>query len=205
MLSSSTVFKFSIQIASTGPSSTIHVCWFFALAARRHSTAKMPSVQSPVEASRRPNIWGAVMAFGFMRQMTCFCPRSVSAPASTSMMVDLPDPVGPTSMMPWRTWYVSYSCTHLDSHEGCACSPRSFTCLATAASTSSKVALSAFTPGNRSSMRDRKRGTSSATNLDMFMSRSVRITRYVSLFSGLARLEEPMVRSTDRMLRSPKS
>ena len=74
-----------------------------------------------------------------------------------------------------------------------------------AASTSAKVALSARMPGKRSSMRDRNRGTSSATNLDMFMSRSVRMTRYTSLFSGLARLLLPMVRSTDRMLRSPKS
>lgn len=44
----STVLQFSIQIASTGPSMTIHVCWFlFALAARRHSTENTPSVQSP--------------------------------------------------------------------------------------------------------------------------------------------------------------
>jgi len=61
LLSSSTVFRFSIQIASTGPSKTIHVFWFLFLAARRHSTAKMPSVQSPVAASMRPNIWGAVI------------------------------------------------------------------------------------------------------------------------------------------------
>lgn len=97
-------------------------------------------------------------------------------------------------------------------------------------------------------MRLRKSGTSSATYLLMFMSRSVRIMRYTcgrqagaageavphstgaqqvrprlrlaalirrcptpppalltSLFSGLARLEAPAVRSTLRMLRRPKS
>ena len=80
-------------------------------------------------------------------------------------------------------------------------------------------------------MSDRKSGTSSATNLDIFMSRSVRIISSVSdlrhrqvgqqgeccegqqalckesraHLSGLARLLAPAVRSTDRMLRSPKS
>lgn len=117
-----------------------------------------------------------------------------------------------------------------------------------------------MSPGNRSLMRERKSGTSSATNLLMFMSRSVRIMRKTSELeegvakwvrgqacrpdpataelplatpcrtrkttqhaartgalpaaphphpqphlSGLARLEAPAVRSTERMLRSPKS
>lgn len=43
-----------------------------------------------------------------------------------------------------------------------------------------KEARSAFMPGKRSSIRERKRGTSSATNLDIFMSRSVRIMRKTS-------------------------
>ena len=73
-----------------GPSSTIHVLFFFSFAARRHSTAKTPSVQSPVAASNRPNICGAVIAFGFIFQMTCLVPSSVSAPASVSMMAVLP-------------------------------------------------------------------------------------------------------------------
>ena len=77
--------------------------------------------------------------------------------------------------------------------------------LAIAASTSGKVALSALVPGKMSSMSERKSGTSSATNLDMFMSRRVRMARYTSDLSGLSRLDEPMVRSTERMLRRPKS
>lgn len=48
LLSSRTVFKFSIQMASIGPSSTIQVFWLRFLVARRQSTANMPSVQSPV-------------------------------------------------------------------------------------------------------------------------------------------------------------
>mmetsp|Transcript_9300 Transcript_9300/g.39101 ORF Transcript_9300/g.39101 Transcript_9300/m.39101 type:complete len:245 (+) Transcript_9300:7149-7883(+) len=205
LLSSSTVLRFSIQIASTGPSSTIQVLFFFSLAALRQSTAKTPSVQSPVLASMRPNICGAVMALGFIFQMTCFTPVSVSAPASVSQIAVFPEPVGPTSMIPWRTWYVSYSCTHLASQVGCSCRPLAVATLAIAASTSGNVALSAFVPGKMSSMSDRNSGTSSATNLDMFMSRSVRIARYTSDLSGLSRLDEPMVRRTDRMFRRPKS
>lgn len=36
----------------------------------------MPSVQSLVATSRRPNIWGAVMALGFMRISLCGWPHS---------------------------------------------------------------------------------------------------------------------------------
>lgn len=50
-----------------------------------------------------------------------------------------------------------------------------------AADTSGNWALSAFCEGKRSSMRLMKSGTSSATNLDMFMSRSVRIIKNDSL------------------------
>ena len=60
------------------------VVLLFALAALRHSTEKTPSVQSPVDASSRPNIWGAVMALGFIRHTTCLGPTSDSAPARHS-------------------------------------------------------------------------------------------------------------------------
>ena len=56
LLSSSTVFRFSIQMASTGPSNTIHVFWPLLLEALLQSTAKTPSVQSPDEVSSLPNI-----------------------------------------------------------------------------------------------------------------------------------------------------
>lgn len=38
----------------------------------------------------RPNICGAVMAFGFMRQMTCLFPNSVNAAAKQSMIAVFP-------------------------------------------------------------------------------------------------------------------
>ena len=55
LLSSSTVLRFSIQTASTGPSTTIHIEWLVR-AAFFHSWEKMPSVQSPVDGSSLPNI-----------------------------------------------------------------------------------------------------------------------------------------------------
>ena len=124
-----------------------------------------------------------------------------------------------------------------------------------AAEISGNEALSALRAGNKSSINDRNSGTSSATNLDMFMSRKHRIIRKTSdlqqnrpcndtlliysaalqiiahadilnsniarctlsgaasqrqlqlwaYLSGLARLAAPAVRSTERMLRRPKS
>jgi hypothetical protein len=47
LLSSKTVFKFSIQIASTGPSQTIHVLYLLALLLDFcHNEEKTPGVQS---------------------------------------------------------------------------------------------------------------------------------------------------------------
>ena len=155
----------------------------------------------------RPNICGAVMAFGFIFQMFVFVPICVSAPASVSAMAVFPAPVGPTSMIPCLTWYVSYSCTHFASQLGCSCRPFLVATSRIAASTSGNTALSASMPGKMSPMRDLNRGTSSATNLDMFMSRSVRIARYSSDFFGslFARFVAPIVRKTLRMFRKPKS
>jgi len=58
-LSSMTVFMFSIQMASTGPSRTSHVKCFLSLFALRQSEAKIPSVHSLATMSRKPNICGA--------------------------------------------------------------------------------------------------------------------------------------------------
>ena len=77
--------------------------------------------------------------------------------------------------------------------------------LAIAASTSGNVALSAFEAREDVVDEGQNSVTSSATNLDMFMSRSVRIARYTSDLSGLLRFEEPIVRNTDRIFRRPKS
>jgi hypothetical protein len=59
LLSSRTEFRFSIQMASMGPSRTIQTCSFFlTLSERLHKVEKIPSVQSLVATSSRPNICG---------------------------------------------------------------------------------------------------------------------------------------------------
>ena len=119
LLSSMTVLRFSIQMASTGPSSTSHVKFFLSLFARRHSCAKMPSVHSLATTSIAPNICGEVIALGFMVTILCGWPimgatiasggttMPCSALCSTSMMVVLPVPLGPTHMSEWRTRHIS--------------------------------------------------------------------------------------------------
>ena len=128
LLSSITVFMFSIQIASTGPSSTIHVKCFLSLFALRHSAAKMPSVHSLATTSRLPNIWGAVIAFGFILSSRCDWPTigGISGSAvhpssvlwSVSTIRDLPTPDGPTSISEWRTSAISYTWITFDVHDG---------------------------------------------------------------------------------------
>ena len=205
-LSSRTVFKFSIQTASTGPSSTIQVACDRVRAARRHSTAKTPSVQSPVAASRRPNIWVAVSDLGFMRTTPVRTPVALSAAAKQSAMAVFPAPDGPTSMTPWRTAAVSYSCMALSSQGPCGWRPRSATTARRAADTSATGTRGAARPGNRSAKRSAKRGPSSAASLAVFMSRRVRMTSSSSRApGGAARLDAPAVRRTARMLRRPKS
>ena len=70
LLSSSTVFMFSIQMASTGPSKTIHLLspasarLLVVLRAWRMSTEPMPSVHSCVCRSNSPYSWPIVIDFG---------------------------------------------------------------------------------------------------------------------------------------------
>ena len=111
LLSSRTVFKFSIQTASTGPSHKIHVLSLRALSLNLpHMAAKMPEIHSPDNRSVSPNISSALMALGFMRTRLCAIPSTLlSTSCRTLMMLDLPAPGGPTSMMPWRTSVVSYN------------------------------------------------------------------------------------------------
>lgn len=66
-------------------------------------------------------IWLSRFTLGFIRQMTVFWPKSVRAAARLSIIVVLPAPEGPTSMMPWRTRDVSYSWMHLLSQLGWGC------------------------------------------------------------------------------------
>ena len=71
-LSSSTVFRFSIQIASTGPSQVIHVLNFRLLELYLAQRAeKTPYVHSPDKSFITPYISIAVIALGFIRTILC--------------------------------------------------------------------------------------------------------------------------------------
>ena len=73
------------------------------------SVEKIPSVQSLVATSRRPNICGAVMALGFILISRCAIPTSVNAFIKIWMQHVLPAPLGPRTIIPWRTRWVSNS------------------------------------------------------------------------------------------------
>ncbi|RNA11518.1 hypothetical protein BpHYR1_000035 [Brachionus plicatilis] len=88
-------------MASTGPSRTIHTCSpFFVFNVLRHKVENMPSVQSLVATSNRPNICGAVIAFGFIRISLC---GSLIDFMRTWMQQVLPAPAGPSAIMPCLT------------------------------------------------------------------------------------------------------
>lgn len=165
----------------------------------------MPSVQSFVATSRRPNICVAVIAFGFMRISLIGSPIFESALASTRTHELLPAPDGPMMHRPWRTRYCSYICTTLRFQPSELMMPSSATISVIAVCSSGYSSLSTVMPGKRSCTSDKNSGWSSSTSLDRFMSRSTRMSTITSLCVGLARLVEPHVRSTERMLRRPKS
>ena len=73
---------------------------FFILSVLRHRVEKIPSVQSLVATSRRPNICGAVMALGFILISLCGIPISVRDFISTFMQQDFPVPLGPRAIIP---------------------------------------------------------------------------------------------------------
>lgn len=128
LLSSRTEFRFSIQIASTGPSRTIQtfspwskkytcntyhtftqklmvalqhfIITFLALRVFLQSVEKTPSVQSLVVTSSIPNICEAVMALGFIRISLWGAPHSVMAFISVWMQVVFPEPLGPNIIIP---------------------------------------------------------------------------------------------------------
>lgn len=71
---------------------------------------KIPSVQSFVATSSLPNIWGAVMALGFILISLCGVPQSVMAFINKWIHAVFPAPLGPNTIMPWRTRWVSNNC-----------------------------------------------------------------------------------------------
>ena len=137
LLSSSTLLRFSIQMASTGPSSTSQM-WspFFTLCVRLQRVENMPSVQSLVATSSLPNIWGAVIALGFIRISLCGVPQSVIAFIRVWMHCVLPAPLGPSTIIPCLTRWVSNSWMSLRVHEGWLMRPADLTWLSMVASSS---------------------------------------------------------------------
>ena len=145
------------RVTSTGPSSTSHVKFFLSLFALRHSCAKMPSVHSLATTSSEPNIWGAVIALGFMRSSRCGCPtitgrsgsgsHAARAACKISTIFDLPTPDGPTIMSECRTSAISCTWMILSNQEGCG--SRSYWGMVSesAFSTTACFAFSAAMPG----------------------------------------------------------
>mmetsp|Transcript_66610 Transcript_66610/g.210908 ORF Transcript_66610/g.210908 Transcript_66610/m.210908 type:complete len:292 (+) Transcript_66610:2718-3593(+) len=115
LLSSSTVFMFSIQMASTGPSKTTH--FRMSLVSRamlRNSTASTPSVHSLETGSSCPYSCPMVTDLGlrvtilvFFSSLSPFSLSSSSAPLSTRIAEVFMPKESPTTMRPCRTMIIS--------------------------------------------------------------------------------------------------
>lgn len=109
-MSSNTVFKFSIQIASTGPSQVIQVvCLLFLLFDFYQIVLKIPGIQSSDISLFTPYISYAVIALGLSLVILCGRPKSVNESVKTDIIVVLPLPDGPTNIKPCLTKAVSYN------------------------------------------------------------------------------------------------
>jgi len=108
LLSSSTVLRFSIQIASTGPSQIIQETCLFCLPLHFFQIyEKIPGTQSFVVKFIIPYISWFLIALGFILTSWCLILRSVRALVRQFIIVDLPLPAVPTTMNPCRTKDVS--------------------------------------------------------------------------------------------------
>ena len=109
-------------------------------------------------------------------------------------------------MIPCRTRYVSYSCTHLAEPGRVELKSLSVATLAIAASTSGNDSLVSLDA--REDVRDERQEERHVLGDKLghvhVAQRSHRQEKG-SDFSGLARFEAPIVRSTERMFRRPKS
>ena len=66
--------------------------------------------------SSRPNIWGAVIALGFILISLWGVPVSVIAFINTWIHAVFPAPLGPRTIIPWRTRWVSNNCKRYQQH-----------------------------------------------------------------------------------------
>lgn len=111
-----------------------------------------------------------LQTLGFILISRVGTPFSVNALIKHCMQVVFPAPVGPMVINPCLTNEVSYSCTILRFQLGKFTNPISRDWLAIARCKSFQAWLWSLIPGNMSSMRERKRGSSSSTNLLRFIS-----------------------------------
>ena len=214
-LSSSTVFMFSIQIASTGPSNTTHfLSGVVSATALRMSVLPSPSVHSLVIRLYSPYSSPILMHLGLNTYVWItwkfsfswpFRRSFVSADCSIRYTVVLPPPVGPTSIAPKRTLNVSYICTTFSTNLSTFCNSCSSRLSMIARARSPCSTSGTSTPGNRSETIASKSSASSLRNLGKLESRIARINTTCSSRSGEPRLSEPAMTSTDLSARMPKS
>mmetsp|Transcript_66780 Transcript_66780/g.204398 ORF Transcript_66780/g.204398 Transcript_66780/m.204398 type:complete len:313 (-) Transcript_66780:505-1443(-) len=214
LLSSNTVFMFSIQMASTGPSRTTH--WRlpspYALAASRTAMASTPSVHSCVLRSDSPYNCPCVILFGFMTY--CVTGMKVSPPsakrdkvsARTFLTFVLPHGGMPTVMRPWRTMTVSHNWITLPQKGLAACKPFSGATTSMIFIMSPVLLGGSSTPGKRSPMIPSKSGRSAEVNFGRFTSMNERSAMTSSGYlSPMLRFPLPPATNSAFKPRMPKS
>lgn len=115
LLSSSTVFMFSIQTASTGPSNVIHLLWpSYSDMHLRMSRGSTPSDHDLDIGSRRPYRESVVIDLGFSRIISVLLKSFYTwvdrILARTLAATVFPDRVWPTSITPCLTLMIAHSC-----------------------------------------------------------------------------------------------
>mmetsp|Transcript_43909 Transcript_43909/g.102647 ORF Transcript_43909/g.102647 Transcript_43909/m.102647 type:complete len:208 (+) Transcript_43909:539-1162(+) len=177
LLSSNTVFMFSIQMASTGPSSTTHCRRPSpkAFMASRTAMASTPSVHSCVLRSLSPYSCPCVMDFGFMTycvtgNMSSPSANSANVSANTFLTLVLPQGGIPTVMSPCRTSTVSHNWMTFVVNGFVGCRPL-FSEMASIVANSLPALLGgSSTPGNKSPMIPLNSGRSAVVNFGKFTS-----------------------------------
>mmetsp|Transcript_39227 Transcript_39227/g.77339 ORF Transcript_39227/g.77339 Transcript_39227/m.77339 type:complete len:233 (-) Transcript_39227:31-729(-) len=214
LLSSSTVFMFSIQIASTGPSMSIHLSLSpsWSLMATRIKPAKIPSCHSLVLGSNAPYSCPMVMLFGFITRGSTsvhfgssgnrWC-SSASVAASPDQFVVLPANGAPTIMKPCLTTIISYVCTTFSYKYALACVLRTAHTSSNAPLNKARSGGGTDTPGNRSEVIPLNKGTSGARNLHRFTSMMERSTKMSSDKWPSLRFKFPAALSTAITARMP--
>mmetsp|Transcript_5801 Transcript_5801/g.17737 ORF Transcript_5801/g.17737 Transcript_5801/m.17737 type:complete len:318 (-) Transcript_5801:1272-2225(-) len=205
LLSSSVVFIDSIHSVSTGPSNRIHF-WSgdSSLHTVRIMRASTPSCHSCVAESKQPYSSSLDSASGLM-VCTCtfwYCSLSGSSFLSLAMArvrhfhaSDLPAPVLPTIMLPWRATLQSKTWMILTMYSSTTCRLFSVSSASIAARSEPPSLTGSSTPGKRSESSAMKSGRSRKTSLGLMRSSMVRYRMTSSGASGSTRLRLPAARA----------